>query len=151
MATEVNLKLVETWLENFFGNRANSKFNFLPADLLSWSKSSDVNIVTTDIPRWDEFEKGIIDWGKEDFKSIVWDQAQNLPEDLSIYFISDEVLRIKTAIEFKFTDFENFVTFYESRFRAAFFQPLDYIICLKECREIRIIYHEGKKIIISRS
>jgi hypothetical protein len=65
MATEVNLSVVETWLEDFFGNRANSKFNFLPAELLEWAKSSNVNIVTADVPRWDEFEKGVIDWGKE--------------------------------------------------------------------------------------
>ena len=151
MVTEVNLNIVENWLVELFGSRPISQFNFSPADLLGWSKLSEVNIVTTVIPRWDEFEEGAIEWGAEDFKSIVWDQAQNCPEDPSIFFVSDDVLKTKTAFEFKFKDFDEFVEFYEARFTTSFFQPLDYLICLKECGEIIIIYHEGKKISINKS
>jgi hypothetical protein len=65
--------------------------------------------------------------------------------------MSDESLKKKIAFRFKVDDFQNFVNYYERTFNMGFFQPLDYIVYIEECKEIKIIHHEGKLIKISPS
>jgi hypothetical protein len=70
--------------------------------------------------------------------------------DTEVLFISTESLIKGKAFSFKMSDYDKFVTYYENIFIMSLFQPEDYVIYLREYKEIKIIHHDGKLLKINK-
>jgi hypothetical protein len=147
----VSLDTIGQWLNLFFGDNNNNASRFSPDDLYTRAIANGVNIATSPIALWSDFEYGYLEWDVEDFKSIIWNSEGPLLQGSSLFFISDETLMNKAGFELCLNDFEKFADYYEDNFNMSFFQPADYIICMKEEKQIRIIHHEGVRIAIEKS
>lgn len=150
MFKNVSLDTIIEWLNHFFGDANNTAFIFSPDALTARAKVNRINVAISSIAQWSDYECGIKERDAEDFKSIIWNSSPLL-ESSSVFFISDESLTSKTGFEFTLDNFDKFVDYYEDNFNMEFFQPSDYIICMKEERQIRIIHHEGVRIVIKKS
>jgi len=148
---KVNLDMIIGWTNLFFGDSNNNAFSLSPDALTARAKTNKVNVIISPITQWDLFERNIVEWDAEDFKSIIWNLADPLLQNSSVFFISDEALMNKTGFEFTLGSIDEFVNYYEDNFNMGFFQPSDYIICMKEKQQIRIIHHAGVRIVIEKS
>jgi hypothetical protein len=128
--------------QEFFVSTWNKAFHFLPTELCDWALISNFQVSESNIKKWEAFEYGKIDFDETDFKDLIFNNEYSL--DAEVLFISDESLIKEKAFSFKVSDYNNFVTFYENTFKLSFFQPEDYIVYIREYKELRIIHHDGK-------
>jgi hypothetical protein len=141
-------KIYQFLEHDFFCKKYSGSFHFLPDELCNWAIQSRFLINTHEIKDWGLFEAGAIEYTENDFFSLMLKEDKLSSNDL--IFISDETLKEKRCFEINAKDFYAFVVYYEERYNESFFQPLDFIIILKDIMKIKIIHHEGKLILIER-
>lgn len=146
----VKLNAVKDILENeFFLSKWNMKFHFLPAELYDWALLSNLKISICDIERWEDFEYGRTIFDENDLRNLIFNKEYS--QTTEVLFISDESLIKEAAFKFRIDDYEEFVTYYEDVLEMEIFQPEDYIVYLREYKELRIVHHDGKLIKICRT
>ncbi|GGH70833.1 hypothetical protein HNQ91_003099 [Filimonas zeae] len=141
---ELDLSVIKTRLATEVLNRdIHEPFHFLPDELIEYAKGKGLNVEVRPIMNWEEFEWGRIDFGKDDFRKIVFSENGYGFEKGRWIYISDELLAIKKAAEFELDNFDQFVSYYEDMFKMDFFQPGDHIIISYSLKLIIIIHHDG--------
>ncbi|WP_081202695.1 hypothetical protein [Niastella yeongjuensis] len=126
----------------------NKPFRFLPKELYDWALLSECTISDNKIEKWEDFEFGRIDFDENDFRDLVFNNEY--AESTEVLFISGESLSKGKAFSFNLSDYEQFVTYYENIIVMSFFQPDDYIVYLREYKEVKIIRQDGKLVKINK-
>jgi hypothetical protein len=144
----VSLDTIGNWLNHFLGNSDTNSLLLSPDALMKRAGDNGCKVTVAPI---DNFEFGIMEWGVEEFKSITWDSDGSFDQNSTFFFISDETIRNKEGFELSLNKLEQFADYFEDIFNMEFFQPSDYIICMKAEMQIRIVHHEGVRIVIERS
>jgi hypothetical protein len=150
MIMTINTDGVKNILEQeFFLSKWNKAFHFLPTEFFDWAIQSNLQISEHKIDKWDAFEYGHIDFEENDFRELMFKNEDS--PSTEVLFISTESLIKGKAFSFKLSEYYEFVTYYENMFKMSLFQPDDYIVYLRELKEIRIIHHDGKLLEINTS
>jgi len=132
--------------QDVFKWKLEEEFIFLPTVLYNAARSLHLQTSIKDIKNWEEFESDKIDFNERDFEKIMFSKSLKIHQ--SMYFVSDETLKLDFAYELDLINFYDFIAYYESEFKTSFFQPLDYIVVFRNPWRIEMIYHEGKQITI---
>src|SRR5690349_7693126 len=72
-------------------------FKFIPEALLEWANQSEIKITMDQIPGWEDFEYGRMDFGNADFYKLLFDDNISSIND-EIVLISDETIKSNIAI-----------------------------------------------------
>jgi hypothetical protein len=128
--------------QEFFVSKWNKSFHFQAKELYDWALMSNLKITESKIEKWEDFEYGRIDFDENDFKDLMFNNEYS--PSTEVLFISDESLTKGKAFSFMLSDYDKFVTHYENTYIMSFFQPEDYIVYLREHKEVKIIHHDGK-------
>ena len=144
----VSLDTIGNWLNLLLGDSNTSPFPHSADALTKRAENNGCKVTLTPI---EDFEFSIMEWGVEEFKSIIWDSDVHSLQNSTLFFISDETLETNEGFELTLNKLEEFADYYENNFNMEFFQPSDYIICMKAEMQIRIIHHEGVRIVIERN
>lgn len=134
--------------QEFFISKWNKAFHFLPKEFHEWALSSGLQISENKIDKWDAFEYGKIDFEESDFWDLLFNNEYS--PSTEVLFMSTESLLKGKAFSFKLDGYYEFVTHYENMFIMSLFQPEDYVIYLREYKEIKIIHHDGKLLKINK-
>ena len=134
--------------QEFFVCKYNKAFHFLPTELYDWALMSNFKISDSNIEKWEDFEYGKIDFDENDFRELMFNNEYS--QETEVLFISTESLIKGKAFSFKVSDYDKFVTYYENIFIMSLFQPEDYVVYLREYKEIKIIHHDGKLLKINK-
>lgn len=134
--------------QEFFALKWNKPFHFLPAELYDWALLSNFNISESNIEKWADFEYGRIDLEENDFRDLLFNNEYAASTE--VLLISNESLIKGKAFSFNLSDYDKFVTYYENIFILSIFQPEDYIVYLREYKELKIIHHDGKLLKINK-
>lgn len=139
----INSNDVKTILEQeLFGSTWNKAFHFLPKELRDWALLSKLQVSESKIEKWTDFESGHIDFEEDDFRELMFTNED--PLSTEVLLLSSESLLKGKAFSFKLSEYHEFVIYYENMFKMSLFQPEDYIVYLREHKELRIIQQDGK-------
>lgn len=148
----MTIKLIEVrniLQDEIFHSKYDKEFSFLPRGICDWAIKSNLQLEFYEIELWKDFEYGEVDFDDNDFEKLVF--GGNYSLNTEVLLITDESLKNNIAFRFRIGAFKDFVNYYEEIFDMDFFQPEDYIVFLRDYKEVKIIHHEGKMIKFRRT
>jgi len=138
---KIPFKQIERNISNLFQSEEQN-FTLTPSSIALLAQGAGHSLNWRDVPHWDKFEKGEIDFSSEQMFELLF---QLKPQSEPLLIITDENFKHQVAYLIKYSNLLHFANeAYPKLNQMEFIQPLDLIFFSPEDNLLTMLHHEGK-------